>query len=201
MRRWFFLVCAPLAVAAAAAATACDDSSSSSSSGGFTYDGGNPNYKAPDTGVPAQPGPDGGDPDSGGGTSPGPCSITLSGGVTKTLTCTVNAVWSATDNQSGISVANGSEVSMAFTATGELEAGTYGWAESLDQGGIVFENGTDAWSVNKADALGASEFVITSVSTSVVADAGKGYAVHGTVNATLVAPNDASAPVTLSATF
>jgi hypothetical protein len=187
---------------------ACDDSSSSPSGGNFSFDGGNVQYVPPDSGTSptSEAGaPDGstsdadsGNPDGGGS---GPCTVTLSGDVTKTLSCTLNAVYDVSSGNAGVSLSVGSEVTMAFTATGELTAGTYGWAESVDQGGVVFEGGASAWTVNKTDAIGSSQFVISSVATTFQGASGKVYAVHGTVTASLNAANDAGAGVTLSATF
>ena len=198
-----FLAASSMTLAAALAA--CDNSSVSSPGGGFGFDGGS--YQGPDGGSPPPPPPgsvDGGTPDAAGDAGgKGACTATLSGAITKTLSCTANGAYSAQDNKSGVSITVGQELNLAFTLDGELTTGTFGWAQTADQGGTIIENLTNVWLVSKTDAVGASEFVLTSAPVAFSTANGKTYDVRGAATATFKAQNDAGGggDVTLSVTF
>jgi hypothetical protein len=167
-----------------AALVGCESSSGSSSSGG--------NADA------AAVGPGGGNDGGGGGGDGGGndggtsgCTITLTGGVNKTLPCTLSAAYVAQDDQSAFSlnstVAPGAvpEAVFALTITGELQATTYAWGNSAEQSGAVNQPASKAWDVSLTGAKGSSSVTFSSVTTLTTIPDGKVYTVHGTVTATL----------------
>jgi hypothetical protein len=137
------------------------------------------------------------------------CALTLSGGVTASLSCNIQGLWTMAENLGGVSLSGGESsptATVAINRTGELVTGTFTQADSGAQSSLIVSDGLSSWSASVGAASadqGSYSLALTKVTVSVTAAGGKGYLVSGTLDATLpvVAGSQTSTAVTLHATF
>jgi hypothetical protein len=143
---------------------------------------------------------------SGGETEP--CSISLTGAVTKTISCNSTAAYTVADDLGSLNIttigvapgASDAEVTFSFTVKGDLATKTYDWASStLQQGSVVESNGT--WASDSKKSIGTSTVKLTGLTLGGTRSSDKLYEPHGTVTATLVGQSGTTGEVTLNATF
>lgn len=127
------------------------------------------------------------------------CSITLSGGMTGSFTCTAAAVWASSNNQGGLALnvknqpANGL-LSISIGFPGEPHTGTYRSTDTGAKGGVTMRQGTSIWVASTGGSSapqGSYELVLNRVANPLNSSSGKSYDVSGTLTATL-------APITAS---
>lgn len=121
------------------------------------------------------------------GSSGGGCTITASGAVSKTVSCTASAGYSGSDDKSSVAInAMGTEFVIALSADGELSAQTYDGSNGEVTANVIENGGQTTWIASTTDGEGSASVVITSVTTTAQSGGDSVYAVHGSATATLV---------------
>jgi hypothetical protein len=145
--------------------------------------------------------------DNGNNTSGG-CSVTVSGGLTGTYTCTLAvAAYSTQINTTGynISLTTPIAVNAGLNFLGEAATGTnYTRGTAGASGAIAITSGSSIWSVAAGTGgTGTYTLTLSSVSTLSTTATGKAYTIHGTLDATIPASagSTITTAVTLHATF
>ncbi|MFO0555280.1 MAG: hypothetical protein U0271_43285 [Polyangiaceae bacterium] len=199
-----------LTVFLAATALGCGDSGSGGgntggqNAGGGSVGGGSVGGDGGGGSGSMSTGGNGGDSSTGGAAG---CVITVTGGVSKTFAnCTVGVEYSAQDGgglviQSVEKVMGAPEASFAMHIPGDFSVQTYQWADSVDQGGALFEGGTSAWSASQGDGKGSSSVTIEELTVTNQDANGTIYDAHGSVTATLVSATGAGADVEMNILF
>jgi len=136
---------------------------------------------------------------------PGNCSGTLSGALTGTFTCSVQAVFGSMDGESGFAInaltlpANVLALALGGTVTGQLAAKTYNVSDFVEVGASVATM-TGGYVMDSSAPTGTAQVVLSSVSVQAMVGNDIAYTVHGSATATLVA-SGGSATVTMTVTF
>jgi len=136
-----------------------------------------------------------------------PCVITLSGAISKTLSCTTEFAYASANGTTGLHIVSDSQTTTVaalpeaqFIAqlSGALQPGTYTTGE---QAASVIESMTNAWVSDTQNGSGSSSITFTSIDVESTSAQGTIYLVHGTVTATLTAQGTASGTVVMTITF
>jgi hypothetical protein len=139
-----------------------------------------------------------------------PCTITLSGAITKTLSCNSSAGFTTSDNLGSLNLttigvapgAGSAEATFTFTVKGDLQTTTYTWQNStVQQAAVVEDNGSSTWKSDMAAQIGSSTLTLTGLTLGGTSAEGKLYEPHGSVTATLVGQSGTAGQVTFSASF
>jgi hypothetical protein len=167
---------APLALALSLALASCG-SSSANDLGMSNNDGGTSSNN--DAGMTANDG----------GPTVG-CMVTLTGGVSKMLSCSVSAGYDGMKSALVITTANGPtgapEFGFEADVAGQLASGMYTWSNSTKQAGEVLEMLPAAWECDSSAMKGSSSVTLSSVSTMTTNGQQVVYTAHGSVTATYV---------------
>jgi hypothetical protein len=146
---------------------------------------------------------DGGTANNDGGPTPG-CMVTMTGGVSKTLSCSASAGYDGMKSALVITTANGPtgapEFGFETDVAGQLATGMYTWANSTKQAGEVLEMLPHAWSLDSSTGKGSSSVTLSSVSTMTTNGQQVVYAAHGSVTASY-ASLSGDTDITVSITF
>jgi hypothetical protein len=133
------------------------------------------------------------------------CTVTLTGAVSATGTCsTVAAAYATASATSAIAFSISSPaVSVAISLPGTLGTNTYTNATSGAAGGITVTSGSSVYYAVVANGTPTGSFSLhlTSVSTLASVAAGTSYTVHGTLTGTLVPASGTGTNVTFSSSF
>ena len=131
---------------------------------------------------------------SGGGTTATTCSITLSGGQSGTFACSGFQAGYATSNNfsqisSGIAGLAGSNVTI--NVPGTLHPGTFGSADHTAKATMGVQGTGRAWTLEINDDhstdRGSFTLHLETVAPTTTTNIGTGYAIHGSLDATLKA--------------
>jgi hypothetical protein len=129
------------------------------------------------------------------------CTVTFSGAKTGSENCVAGAAYSTADKASAISIGVSGSLSGGILIEGEPSKATYTASTPKVTGGVFYIAGVQYWAADSDQ--GAFTLTISSVGNVVTVPDGKGYTIHGTLDATLpaVAGTGATGTITVHATF
>lgn len=138
------------------------------------------------------------------GTGMGGCTVTLTGAVAKTLSCTATAAYSASNDDASVAINfAGGEGAAALNVDGMMTAQNYTWANSHQQGGSVLENnGSQIWGWDSMNMTGSSSVTISSVTVGSTAPNGdEVLTAHGSFTAVAKPLAGGTGDVNIAVTF
>jgi hypothetical protein len=120
------------------------------------------------------------------------CTVTLAGAQMGTFDCMASGVWSQSSDVGavGLSVPGQSPaIAASLSRPGEVTTGTWTQADAGADSGLSVSLGLDGWGAGVGSsfpvAQGSYTLQLTDVTVAVLSPNGKGYTVHGTLDATL----------------